>query len=387
MTGNKESSYISTITQVCVGLILAVGTLFYSGPGLSGFSNTIIIDNLAYISSILVIIITIFTLLISHQSLDVRGDKFSEHVFLIINAAIGIVVVFISNNLMISFIGIELMSLAFYVLTGLSLEEKFSKEASLKYFVIGSVASAILLYGIALIYGSLGSLSISEFKQSVSLINEDPLFLAGFILLTGGFLFKASVFPFHAWVPDVYQGAPTPATVYMSTAGKVVGFIFLLKIFLFGFLSKSPLLIDILQWLSVLTMLVGGLCALRQESLKRMLAYSSIAHSGYVLIGIVCLGVGTSGDAAIIMFYLVAYVAMNFGAFAIVSLLETKTSEVILISDLKNLRSKPMHAAFFSICLLSLAGLPPTMGFFGKILFIWCCNQQRTSLVSTMGCC
>ena len=191
-------------------------------------------------------------------------------------------------------------------------------------------------------------------------------FLVGFILLVVGFLFKSSVFPFHAWVPDVYQGAPTPATVYMSTAGKVVGFVFLLKLFLFGFLSQSVLLIDILQWLSVLTMLVGGLCALRQESLKRLLAYSSIAHSGYVLIGIICLGFEGSRDGAIVMFYLVSYTAMNFGAFAIVSLLETKTSEMILISDLKKLKSQPMYAALFSICLLSLAGLPPTMGFFGK---------------------
>lgn len=363
---NKEGSYLSTVLYASIGLILSIGTLFYGGFGVSGFSDTIVVDGLVYISSILVIIITIFTLLLSYQSLDVKADKFSEHVFLIINAAIGIIVVFMSNNLLVAFIGIELMSLAFYVLTGLSLEEKLSKEASLKYFIIGSVASAILLYGISLIYGSVGSLSITELRQNVSLINEDPLFLTGFILLTVGFLFKASVFPFHAWVPDVYQGAPTPSTVYMSTAGKVVGFVFLIKLFLLGFLNKSILLIDTLQWLSVLTMLVGGLCALRQESLKRLLAYSSIAHSGYVLIGIVCLGFEGSNDGAIVMFYLLSYVAMNFGAFAIVSLLETKTSEVVLISDLKKLRSKPLYAALFSICLLSLAGLPPTMGFFGK---------------------
>ncbi len=382
MTKNQEQPFINTITQCCIGLILALVFWLFLGSGQTGFSDKIVIDNLAYIIFIVVIIFTIAVLFISYGNLDVRSDKFSEHVFLIINASIGIIVVFISNDFMISFIGIELMSLAFYVLIGLSLEERLSKEASIKYFILGSVGSAILLYGIALLYGSTGSFAISDIKDSLFLIKEDPVFLMGFVLLTAGLLFKSSVFPFHAWVPDVYQGAPTPVTAYMSTLGKIAGVVFLMKIFMLGLLKETSSYVDILQWLSVITMLVGNFCALKQESLKRMLAYSSIAHSGYILIGIICLGFDSSNEGAIVMFYLIAYSLMNFGAFALVNLLERRSSDVILLDNLKCLSKKPLHAAALSICLLSLAGLPPTMGFFGKFyLFTAAINKGLFWLV------
>ena len=361
---NTEQKFGFTTVQSVLGILLSLYFWIYAGSGSSGFSEKIIIDNLAYISVIFVFIITVATLIISNKSLDVLGNKFSEHVFLLINASLGIIVVLVSNDLIVSFIGIELMSLSFYVLVGLSKEEKLSTEASIKYFVIGSVGSAVLLYGIAFLYGATSSFLISDLGANIKLTGEDLVFLIGILFVTVGLLFKASVFPFHAWVPDVYQGAPTPVTAYMSTAGKFVAIVFLIKIFNSNLLTQTPEFVNLLQWLSVFTMLYGNVCALKQESLKRMLAYSSIAHSGYVMIGIICLGFPSTNYSPIILFYLVSYAVMNLGAFSFVNLLEKRSGEVILLSDLKN--QNPLLAAALTICLLSLAGLPPTMGFFAK---------------------
>lgn len=371
---SKEEDRFVTFVQAFFGLLLSWLLIIYLGSTLglqeiSAFSNQLVFDGLSYYTSLLILLLTIAVLFFSQGHPALR-EQFSEHVFLLLSACLGMLIIVWSNDLIVSFVGIELMSLAFYVLTGLSLEQKLSKEAAFKYFILGSFASAILLYGIALIYGTVQSTLISDLIQlGPTLAVEDPIFLVGLILLMCGLFFKISIFPFHAWTPDVYQGAPTPVTAFLSTAGKLTPFVLVLRLVGTNVLISSTLFIDLMQWLAVLTMLVGNIMALRQNNFKRILAYSSIAHSGYALIGVIALSLGASQGmgASGVLFYFLAYALMNIGAFAIVCLLETSEESCINVDDLKGLAaSRPFMALALTVCLLSLAGIPPTAGFFGK---------------------
>ena len=369
---NSKQDRIVAFWQSLFGMIFVLSFLIFLGASLDSestfiFSKTLIFDGLSYYASVLVVFFTIGVLFLS-QSHPALKEQFLEHLFLVLNACIGMLVLIWSNDLIVSFVGIELMSLAFYVLAGLSLEQKLSKEAAFKYFILGSLGSAIFLYGVALIYGAVNSTSISDLTQlSSSTAIKDPVFLIGLSLLVCGLFFKVSLFPFHTWVPDVYQGSPTPVTAFMSTAGKLAPFILFLRIA--GTDVFTPLFIDIMQWLAVLTMLIGNIAALRQDAMKRILAYSSIAHSGYLMLGVIALSLESSQGmgAASVLFYFVAYGMMNIGAFAFVHLLESTEQSLVTVDDLKGLSQKrPYMALALTICLLSLAGIPPTIGFFSK---------------------
>ena len=371
--GHRQNQFIIFI-QALFGIVLSLLFVIFlysnlNSEGVFIFSKTLIFDGLSYYASLLVIVLTMAVLFLS-QGHPALKEQFSEHLFLVLNACIGMMVIIWSNDLIVAFIGIELMSLAFYILAGLSLEQKLSKEASFKYFVLGSVGSAIFLYGVALIYGAINSTSISDLAQISSLSTlEDPILLIGLSLLICGLFFKIALFPFHAWAPDVYQGSPTPVTAFMSTAGKLTPFVLFLRIVGTGVLISFTVFIDIMQWLAVLTMLVGNIMALRQESIKRVLAYSSIAHSGYIMLAVIALSLGSSQGmpVASVLFYFIAYGLMNIGAFAFVYLLEPTEHNMVTMDDLQGLSQKrPYIALALSICLLSLAGIPPTLGFFGK---------------------
>jgi len=268
------------------------------------------------------------------------------------------------------FIGLEMMSLSLYLMIGMSHEEKLAKEAALKYFVLGGFASAIFLYGVAFIFGSAGSTNILDFIETAKgLVVNNRLFLFGITFVIIGFCFKVSIAPFHAWTPDVYQGAPTPLTGFMATAVKTVSFAAFLRIIATRSLEGSQNLFDVLQWLAVITMIVGNTAAIMQNNLKRMLAYSSVAHSGYILVGLITAGVSEVGSfgASGVIFYLISYSLMTLGAFAIVSMMENSEDSIINVDDLAGLaKRRPVLALCFTIFLLSLAGIPPTVGFFGK---------------------
>lgn len=371
---NNRQNRFMTFVQASLGMMLSLFFVIFLYANLSSesvfiFSETLIFDGLSYYASFLVISFTIAILFLS-QSHPTLKEQFSEHLFLVLNACIGMMVIIWSNDLIVAFVGIELMSLAFYILAGLSLEQKLSKEAAFKYFILGSLGSAIFLYGIALIYGAINSTSISDLTQAGSLLTtEDPILLIGLSLLICGLFFKIALFPFHAWAPDVYQGSPTPVTAFMSTAGKLTPFILFLRIAGTDILTSSTAFIDLMQWLAVLTMLVGNIMALRQDSIKRVLAYSSIAHSGYIMLGVIALSLGSyqGMPVASVLFYFIAYGLMNIGAFAFVHLLEPTEHNMVTMDDLQGLsHKKPYMALALSICLLSLAGIPPTVGFFGK---------------------
>lgn len=368
----QEQRPIVTLLQALSGIGLAMGWVLISAEAgnVGAFSDALIIDGSSYPAIIVILVSAAASLIMAHENINVQGEHYSEFTFLVLNSVIGMMTLVWANDLLVTFIGIEIMSIALYLLIAMSHEQRLSKEAAFKYFILGGFSAAIFLYGLAFIFGVSGTTELVVLKDvSSSLLDHNRLFVIGWLLMMAGFCFKIAVFPFHVWTPDVYQGAATPITAFMATAVKTASFMAFLKFVLFMNFGKSDIIVDVMQWLAVLTILVGNIAAVMQENLKRMLAYSSIAHSGYAFIGIIVAGSG-GGEGAVtsLIFYLVAYSIMNLGAFAIISLFEKHEDTVLHVDDLKGLAKKhPGLAIAFTIFLLSLAGIPPTVGFFGKL--------------------
>ncbi|PIU00518.1 MAG: NADH-quinone oxidoreductase subunit N [Bdellovibrionales bacterium CG10_big_fil_rev_8_21_14_0_10_45_34] len=353
--------------------VLALITIFYQWDNRVGlsFASKLVFDGISSWTSAVVLFTGILVMWLSLGNPATRSHQSSEQVFLILNSALAMMVLAAANDLIIVFIGIELMSLALYVLVGMSNEERLAKEAAFKYFILGSFASAIYLFGVAFVDGIAQTTNFIKLAESApGLASSQPLFLMGMVGIIVGLGFKVSLFPFHAWTPDVYQGAPTPITAFLATASKLAVFVVLVRIFSTRFLVGVPDLITVLQWLTILTIFLGNFAALRQTNFKRMLAYSSIAHSGYIMTGLIAAGLSSNATFAAsgVLFYLLTYTLMNVGAFAVLSLFEKNENTTLLLEDFKGLgRSRPWVAVGLTICLLSLAGIPPMAGFFGKL--------------------
>jgi NADH-quinone oxidoreductase subunit N len=379
--GNREPKAIATLSYSFIGLVLALGvTASLGGAKITGFSGAIVMDGVSVWMSSLVYIITGASLMLAYDHMATKGNQFTEFAFLTTSSAIGMVTLIMSNDLIVTFIGIEMMSLCLYILVAMSKEQILSKEAAFKYFVLGSFASAIFLYGIALVYGTAGSTYFPDIAtQTTKLIGTNRVFLAGLGLVILGFLFKVSIFPFHAWVPDVYQGAPTPITAFMATAVKAATFASFLRLFNSESLGEAHHLMTLLSWLAVFTMVFGNAAAILQDNFKRVLAYSGIAHSGYILIGLIAAGFGSdyNNAAPAVLFYLLSYAIMTFGAFALIAVLEKNENTSLSVNDLKGLgRRYPLLALSLTALMLSLAGLPPTLGFFGKFYIFSAAIEQ-----------
>lgn len=390
--GNKEPNSVVPYGFAMVGVFGALALTFGNwGINKTAFDGAIVFDSLSTIASLIILAVTGVGLTFLRENPAIQRRQFTEVVFLLLNASIGMLVFAWSNDLIVTFIGIELMSLCLYVMIALSEEEKLSKEAAFKYFILGSFASAILLYGISFIYGGAGTVSMTELRElAPALIGTNRMFLAGVILFLCGLLFKISIFPFHSWTPDVYQGAPTPVTAYMAAGVKAATVFFMLRwMSLDGFTNERGFpFVDVLQWLAVLTILVGNVGALRQRSMKRMLAYSGVGHSGYVMIGLIAAGIGgqTLVGATGVVYYVFAYAIMTLGTFGVLSLMEKHGDHEIGIEDMKGLaRKKPVLAASMAILLLSLAGIPPTIGFFGKFLILSAAIKQNLIWLALWG--
>lgn len=371
LRGNVEQGASATLIQGLGGILAAIVLLMVvSGSGATAFANALVFDGVTKWMGLIALIAAAGALLLMYDSASTTGNQFSELVFLTLSSAIGMLILVSAVDLLVVFIGLETMSLALYLMIAMSHEEKLSKEAALKYFILGSFASAIFLYGVAFIFGSVGSTYIPVvIEKTAELMTSSHIFMFGITLLILGFCFKVSIAPFHAWTPDVYQGAPTPHTAYMATAVKVVSFAAFLRIIATKSLVGSENLLDLLQWFAVITMIVGNVAAILQDNFKRMLAYSSIAHSGYLLVGIITTGISDdmSFGASGVIFYLASYSLMTLGAFAIVSLMEKNENTSVSIEDLAGYAKKrPLMALCLTIFMLSLAGIPPTVGFFGK---------------------
>jgi NADH-quinone oxidoreductase subunit N len=377
LRGNVEQVHLATVIEVLIGLLVTAGLVIifggeaHQGPPMA-FGGQLIFDGLTTWMSLIAILITAGSIVLMYENPSTRGPQFSELVFLAMSSLLGALILIASVNLITVFIGLELMSLSLYLMIAMSHEQKISKEAAIKYFVLGSLASAIYLYGVSFIYGTTGSVSTIDLMQTAAPLikNHNNLFIFGFSLVILGFCFKVSIAPFHAWTPDVYQGAPTPITGFMATAIKTASFAAFLRILASRGLEGSENLLQILQWLAVITMVVGNVAALIQNNFKRTLAYSSIAHSGYVLMGVIAAGIsdGSAYAAASVIFYLLTYSLMTLGAFAVLSLIEKNENDFVQTDDLAGLgKSHPVLAFSLAIFLFSLAGLPPAMGFFGKL--------------------
>jgi NADH-quinone oxidoreductase subunit N len=371
LKGNAEQAPIATLTQALLGIIAAAGLLVsFGGGGNTAFNGVLAFDGITLTTGLIALAAAAGSLILMFENPATRGVQFSELVFLTLSSVLGMLILISALDLLMIFIGLEMMSLSLYIMIGMSHEQRLSKESAFKYFVLGSLASAIFLFGISFIFGSSGQTNILQLLDTtVQLVQTNRLFLFGLVLVVVGFCFKVSVAPFHAWTPDVYQGAPTPHTAFMATAVKVVSFAAFLRIIALRPLVASESLFDILQWLAVITMLVGNTAAILQNNLKRMLAYSSISHSGYLLVGLLTAGISDNGSfaASSVIFYLFAYSLMTVGAFALVSMMEKTEDHTMEVDDLAGFAKKrPALAMCFAIFMLSFAGMPPSIGFFSK---------------------
>ncbi len=307
---------------------------------------------------------------ISRDYLARENIRSPEYHALLLFALVGMLVLVAARDLILLFVGLELMSIAVYVLTGIVRNDPRSSEASLKYFIVGAFASAFLVYGIALLYGATGTTRLAAAAPAIaaSVAGGDLLLTAGIGLLIIGFAFKIAAVPFHMWTPDAYEGAPTPVTAFMATGVKAAAFVALLRVLTVDLGGAREIWIGPIQWLAILTMIIPNMIALAQENVKRMLAYSSVAHAGYLLVGVAA--ASALGRAAS-LFYLAAYTVMTIGSFAIIYHVAGKGDRGGFVEDYRGLGWKrPWLAMGLLIFLLSLAGFPPTAGFVGKLYLL-----------------
>ncbi len=375
-----------------VGLLTSLGfAISQWNFGGTGFYNMVLVDNFAAAFRILSIITSILAVMMSYRFLQVKGIDRPEFFGLMLIATLGMLVMVSSSDLIVMFLGLEIMSVPLYVLAGFARRSLASNEAGIKYFIMGAFASAFLLMGIACVFGATGSTDLKvvlsrALFMAMSATPENPSLLAyliaGVALILVGFGFKIAAVPFHTWVPDVYQGAPTPITAFFSVGPKAAAFAVLLRIFTFGY-TNIPVIAQAFWILAVLTMSIGNILALRQSNVKRMLAYSSIAHAGYILVAMTAGGPQAVSSA---LFYLVAYAMFNLGAFAILVLLETRTGCKSEFSELRGMAaSHPWLAALLALFMFGLSGFPPLVGFFGKFYVFSAAVQNGFIWLTVIG--
>jgi NADH-quinone oxidoreductase subunit N len=332
----------------------------------STLSDTLVVDRYGLFFTLLFCVTSSLTLLMSMSYLEITDIPTGDYYSLIMLSTVGMVLMASATDLIVIFLALEVMSIAAYVLAGIARRDLRSNEAALKYFLLGAFATAFLLFGIALLYGATASTALPVIAARIAQAGTDQaaLVTAGIALLLVGFAFKVAVVPFHVWAPDVYEGAPTAVTAFMAVGIKAAGFAAFVRVFLHTLLPLSADWRGILWLLAVLTMTVGNVTALRQRNIKRMLAYSSIAHAGYLLVGMVA--GGELGGSAV-LFYLLAYAFMTLGAFAVVIALGRRGQANETIDDYAGVGFRsPFLGLAMAVFMLSLAGFPPLAGFIAK---------------------
>lgn len=350
----------------------------------TGFAAMVTVDKFGVMFKLVFVIASFLSLLLAYRYLQVKRINRPEFYALLLISTLGMMTMANSTDLIVLFLGLEIMSVPLYVMAGFNRRNLDSNEAGIKYFIMGSFATGFLLMGIAFVYGAAETTNLSRIVADYSYIaGKAGIFLhVGAALLLIGFGFKVAAVPFHSWVPDVYQGAPTPVTAFFSVAPKAAGFAALLRIFSYGF-AGMEVLTSVFWVLAVLTMTVGNILALRQDNVKRMLAYSSISHAGYIL---VALTVGGAASVSSAIFYLVAYTMFNLGAFAVVILMESRRGMKAEFNELAGLsRTNPYMAATLALFMFALTGFPPTAGFFGKFYIFSAAVQNGFILLTVIG--
>jgi NADH-quinone oxidoreductase subunit N len=358
----KRNLFWIALVGLAVGFVLNLER-FHNET--SAFSGALALDGFAAYFNLIFIIGAFLAIVLSKDYIENMNLKIGEYYALILFSTSGMMILGSAKEFMTLFLGFEIMSVSVYVLSGFNRRSVRSAEAGIKYLVLGGFSSAILLYGIALIYGASGTIFLDEIAAKFNASN--PLYLAGTALILTGFIFKIGAFPLHQWVPDIYEGAPVTVTGFMSVGVKAAAFAILLRVLFEGFSGIEANWMQVLWVVSAFTMTIGNLAAIVQTSIKRMLAYSSIAHAGYALVGVVASYGGKELGLSSVMYYLFAYMVMNLGAFGVLAYLSKDGKECETFDDISGLwQRKPLMAIALGIFMFSLAGIPPTIGFFAK---------------------
>ncbi|GAC1617950.1 MAG: NADH-quinone oxidoreductase subunit NuoN [Bradyrhizobium sp.] len=352
------------VTGLAIGLLAVVGVLELWLPGgrLTTFSGSFIVDDFARFLKILALIGSVATLVLSAEFLADPSRRIFEYSILVLLSTLGMMVLISAGDLIMLYLGLELMSLALYVVAASNRDNAKSTEAGLKYFVLGALSSGMLLYGASLIYGFTGTVSFAGIATAATGGGVGIVF--GLVFLLAGLCFKVSAVPFHMWTPDVYEGAPTPVTAFFASAPKVAALAVFTRVTLTAFPGIVTQWQQIVVFVAIASMALGSFAAIGQRNIKRLMAYSSIGHMGFALVG---LAAGTPEGAQGVLVYIAIYVAMTLGSFAIILAMKRNGQNVEDISAFSGLsRTNPLLAFFFAMLLFSLAGIPPLAGFFAK---------------------
>ena len=355
--------WLTQFTLICAAVI----TMSISnGQTETAFFGTFIADPMSVVLKVFIYLVTAIAFLYSRHYLELRGLFKGEYYVLGLFGMLGMMVMVSAHNLLTVYLGLELLSLSLYAMVAFNRDTYACSEAAMKYFVLGALASGMLLYGMSMVYGVTGSLDISEIAAFNGQHSEHSIALVfGLVFLVAGLAFKLGAVPFHMWVPDVYQGAPTPVTLYIGSAPKIAAFAMVMRILAD---SMGSLLSDwqgMLVILAVLSLAIGNVVAIAQTNLKRMLAYSTISHVGFLLLGILA---GNNEGYSAAMFYVITYALMATGAFGMIILLSRAGFEADEINDFKGLNQRhPWYAFIMLILMFSMAGVPPTVGFYAKL--------------------
>jgi NADH-quinone oxidoreductase subunit N len=368
---------LSLGTLVATGLLLILAQSFAGGQPAYTFSDMFVADGMAMVLKLLAVITVGVCLVYSRRYLQDRGLYKGEYFVLALFALLGMMVMISANHFLVLYLGLELMSLCLYAMVALNRDSAASTEAAMKYFILGALASGLLLYGMSMIYGATGALQLDRIALAIASGQANAVLLVfGLVFIVAGLAFKIGAVPFHMWIPDVYHGAPNAMTLFIGTAPKLAAFAMAMRLLVNGLL---PLAIDWQQMLIVLAVLsmgVGNLAAIAQTNIKRMLAYSTIAHMGFMLLGLLSGVVGGNLNSAAdayssAMFYVVAYVLMSLGAFGMVLLLSRAGFEADSLDDFRGLNQRsPWYAFMMLILMFSLTGIPPTVGFYAKLAVV-----------------
>jgi NADH-quinone oxidoreductase subunit N len=377
----ERRRFLGYLAIAALGLLLLTSLSGYGICSQTGtaFNGAFIEDALAVFFKRFFIIAAILVLFMSVEFSDRIATGISEYYSLIIFALSGMLFAASANDFAMLFVSIELITITFYVLTSFQRGRLVSLEAGVKYLILGALSSAFLVFGIALVWGTTGKLNFNELAAVASQFAGNKIFLLGVLLVLVGLGFKIAAFPFQIWAPDVYQGAPTPTTAFLAVGSKAAGFVLLLRVLFTAVPAITAHWANLLIIISGITILYGNLCAIPQQNLKRLLGYSSIAHAGYLLLGVAALAGGvhnSSAGGSALLYYLAGYLFTVLGAFTVICLVmrHLENEDISTLAGLN--RRSPLLAATLSLAMVSLAGIPPLAGFFGKFLLLKAVIEQ-----------
>ena len=361
----RHVSYFLTLATLVAAAVVTMRNFHHIG--VHTFNHMFVADTLSDVIDLAIYGLTFFVLVYSRRYLRERGMFRGEYFVLALFGVLGTMIMASATNFLTLYLGLELLSLSQYALVAMQRDSSRATEAAMKYFVLGALASGMLLYGMSMLYGITGSLDIEVVRQKIEAISSGNVVLIfGLVFIVVGLAFKLGAVPFHMWIPDVYEGAPTAVTLYVGTMPKLAAFVMIIRLLVGGLQGLAASWQEMFIIMAVLSMALGNVAAIAQTNIKRMLAYSTISHMGFFLLGIVSAGPAGYGAA---MFYMLVYTVMSLGAFGMVILLSRAGFEAERLEDFKGLNQRsPWHAFIMLLLMFSMAGVPPTAGFFAKLL-------------------